>query len=173
MEYRKRIINAIIAGVAVICLMIAVVFVLGWDIKNKAEKAQTLRKQLQIQTESYELITILQADKEKSAKYLLRMDNFLINKDELINFPKEMNFLAKGNGFNQSISFGGETVPTGASSRKTGFGISLEGQGGLDSLMKYLNAVEQSRYFVNFSNIDVNLEGVKIKAVMNGEVSSF
>ncbi len=173
MGYQKQILKLVAISLAIIVLISAALIILGRDITNKASDITETKKNIFNNSRSVELLTLLQSDAATSKRYLPQMENFLISKDQLLNFSKDLNLMAQQNNLPLNLTFKGETPLTGDNPRQTSISINSESPSNMENLIKFLESVENSRYFVKFNSLDINQNNNRMRLNFDGQVFSF
>lgn len=151
----------------------AVIF-LANDSSGKAEQISRTKSEISRKNRGLELLTILQSESQKAASYSAQLDSALITKEQLINSKKELAELAQTNGINLNLEFREETPPSENTARRTSMSLSLNSaSGGFLSVANFLKAVENSRYAVQLTSMDLNFENSRaFNGNLNGQIFS-
>jgi len=168
---KKILVNAAITLAIILILAIGLIFS-GRGISQRVAKIQSLRKELNTRLTALNSLTNLRQQSEKAKSFFGSLQTLLPTKDELINFPKELNGFAKTNKVEIGFSFGNETAPTDSQPGFTAFNLTLSGS--YDNLVKFLKALEESKFFVGINSLDVtrDSQSQKFSALISGKVFS-
>ncbi|OGY64345.1 MAG: hypothetical protein A3I24_01130 [Candidatus Harrisonbacteria bacterium RIFCSPLOWO2_02_FULL_41_13b] len=168
---KKILVNAIITLAIIIVLAIGLFFA-GRGINQKVIKIESLRKELNTRLTALNSLTNLRQQSEKAKSLFGSLQTLLPTKDELINFPKELNGFAKANKVEIGFSFGSETAPAENQPGFTAFNLTLSGS--YDNLVKFLKAIEGSQFFVGINSLDVTKDpqSQKFSALISGKIFS-
>ena len=107
----------------------------------------------------------------KVQPYVFGIENLLPTKDQLINFSKELDIAAGQNKISITSSFSGEDAKPSGDLKSLGLTASAEGE--LNSLIAFLNSVENSQYVVKLENVDISERDKKFKMLFNGKIFYF
>lgn len=154
---------------AIIILGIALILI-GGNISEQTIKISQQRLDLATKTQSIKSLASLRTDYELAKPHFDLLQNILPSKDEMISFLKDLESFARKNQLDFGSSFGSEVVSTASEPGQINFRASI--QGSYDGFLNFLKLVDQSRYFVNFSNLELteNINGFNI--IVNGKVFS-
>lgn len=125
---------------------------LGWDINNRAEVIRKQRQELVNRSEELSLFAKLQSQSNEADPYLNILGNVLPVRDQLFDFPKEMERLASQEGIGFGFNFGSETPSGPSAAGRIGFTITTGGS--LVKIFKFIKAMEDSRFLIGFKSFD-------------------
>jgi len=147
---------------------------LASDSGKKAEKIGQAKAEISRKNRGLELLTILQSESQKAASYSAELDSALITKEQLINSKKELTILAQANYINLNLEFRDETPPSENKARRTSMSLSLNSaSGGFLSVANFLKAVENSKYAIQLTTMDLNFENSRaFNGNLNGQIFS-
>jgi hypothetical protein len=152
-NFRQRFVKSLSISLGVILTLAAVIAVLGFEIRGKSKAAEKGRGLIADELEALNSYAVLKSERNELQPYFTLLENVLPLRDELIDFKGEMERLARNEGVDFGFSFGGEEAATAAAPGKYTF--SITSKGGKDSLLNYIKAIEDSRFLVNFSSVDL------------------
>ena len=173
MDFKKSLIISLSITLGLTAVMLIAIIILANDSSEKADQIGRAKIEINAKNRSLEILTILQSDSQKAAAYSNQIDSLLITKDQLINSKRELNALAQENGMNLNLEFRDESPPTENELRKTNVVLNINSQtGGLMNFANFLKALENSKYFLKFTNADLNTEGARLSGTLNGQIFS-
>lgn len=172
MNPKKNFTTTIVINVVIIFLFITGIFLLRNDISEKIEKLSGLKNVLSGNAFSREEFLILEKDSEQARKYLEELNPYLVEKDQLLIFPKDIAQMGRQNNFETTASFGGEIAEQGEFIR-TNISMSLVGKGEIETLVNFLKTLENSRYFVKINDAEYSKSGETATAHFSGQIFSF
>jgi Tfp pilus assembly protein PilO len=147
-------------------------FFLGSDIGSRAEKISRFRQEVNSRVALNESLALLNRDYEQAKKYLPELENAFPTRDELVNLSRDLGIIANQNKVNLSTSLGSETREP--NSKLSRVSVSLNAQGTLDNIVKFLNGLKTSRYFVKIDGFDLTRQANEnFKISLTGVVLSF
>lgn len=160
--------QGLIKRILIVALMI-LVFVgglvfLGRDINVLAEAIRKQRQELVDHSEKLSLFAKLQSQLTEAEPYLSVLGNVLPVRDQLFDFPKEMERLALQENIAFGFSFGNETPSSSNTAGRIGFVITTDGS--FSKIFRFIKAMEDSRFLIGFKSFDFSDSSVNI----NGEV---
>ena len=161
--------NSIISGTAVLAMAILLVLV-GGDITGRVKDIKIKRQDLASRTFLIESLASLRADASRADNLLGALKASLPPKDQLIGFSKTLEGFAKTNQLGFGFAFDSETVATESAPGSNSFTLTLKGS--FSNLIRFLRAVESSKYFVDFSYFDVVQKGNDFEIIIKGRVFS-
>ncbi len=155
-----------------------IIVILSSDIGSRTADFVNAQKQLDTASAAIGSLAYLQVDAETAKKYLPQIASYLISKDQLLSFPKDINSIAQQNNMNFAVTFGNEIPITATSPRSTEITLSSQSQATMDNFINFMKLLENSPYFVKFNSIDIsqdtNQQGAnQLKAGLTGSVFSF
>ncbi len=148
-----------------VLLAAVAIFFLNKDVASQAEKVSSARLSVAKQTAALGILATLKKDAPVAANYRQAMRRILITEDQLLNFPRVLESLARGR--NLSLSFSPQGNPSGAGENTPGqLPFSLRLGGGLDNIIGFISDAElQSQNFL------VSLDSFNLKG--NGSYYDF
>jgi len=173
MDFKKSLITSLSITLGLIAVILIAIIILANDSSKKAGEIGRAKAEINAKNRSLEILTVLQSDSQKAAAYLNQIDSLIITKAQLINSKKELNALAQENGVNLNLEFRDEPQPAENELRKTNVVLNINSQaGGLINFANFLKALEKSKYFLKFTNADLNAEGARLSGTLNGQIFS-
>ena len=115
------------------------------------------------------LAELRKTSREKSKPYLNVLYNVIPQKEELINFSQDIQFIAESENLEFGFSFTGETPQSGGNLGSAKFSITIRGNS-LQNTLNFIKRLEESRYLNKISDISVNRSGGAIATTITGEV---
>lgn len=150
----------------------AAIFVfLSFDIAGKTDRIKNLRKEIASYYRANENLAVLRSDLESVQPYLPGIDTFLLNKDQLIGFPRDLKSLASQFQIDAVSNFSETGKEEAGDIRWIGVKVSADGE--MNNLIEFLKALENSRYSVGFNNLDFSKAAKGFKATLNGKIFYF
>lgn len=140
------------------------------DINNKITAIQTVRQEISFRLRATETFASLRKDADRARLQKALISSTLPLPDKLIDFPKDLAALAQQNGVQVAVSFGKEEASTEMSPGGIDFVLTV--QGALTNWLKFLKALEKSRYLVRFDSFNVVNSPEGLQSVINGKVFS-
>lgn len=127
---------------------------LGFDISRRVATIENNTRNLVLRSSATEAIAFLRQSAEKAQSGRIFIENILPSVDKIIDFPKEVQGLAKLNQLDLIFTFGEETAATEAAPGQISFNLNIKGQ--RDNLFKFLRSLEKSRYLIEFNNFNLS-----------------
>ena len=151
--FKKRLWITIAISGGGLLLLATFIIVLNYDI-NKRERAIMEQKQmLELRNQTIALLSSASNDLRRIEPMLAMLENILPNKDQLINFPTELNKAAKGYGVDIGFTFGPEKAGTPEGPGNIKFTMTLAGA--FSDIVDFLRVIERHQYFIKLDSIDV------------------
>ena len=173
MDFKKSLIISLSITLGLTAVLLIAIIILTNNSSKKAEEIGRAKIEINAKNRALEILTILQSDSQKAAVYSNQIDSLLITKDQLINSKRDLSALAQENGMNLNLEFRDESPPTENELRKTNVVLNINSQtGGLMNFVNFLKALESSKYFLKFTNADLNMEGGRLSGTLNGQIFS-
>jgi len=156
---KKLLINFLIIGI----LGIGLIF-LGWNLDKQTQKIKKQHQDLADRSAEISLLVQLQNQSSQADVDLGILENVLPSQDQLFDFPKELESLAKqmGIGFGFNWFSNQETVASLSRSGRLGFALAV--QGSWPKILGFIKSLEASRFLINFQSFDFSNSGADIKA---------
>lgn len=173
MEPKKNFMRTLGIALGIIVVLLGAIWYVKADIDKKFLDVQQIRSEMQTKEISLSELATLQSDAEKAKQYIPQLDHLFTTKDQLLAFSTDIGFMSNQAGFSGSPQFKEETAPPSSDLQKTNFSLLIEGPKNFDDLSKFFGLVEQSKYFVRFTTLDVAREGNTLRLGANGYVLSF
>lgn len=173
MDHKKTIVFNLAATGVLIAVFSGVAIFLRQDIKNRSAEYVAAKNEINSHSEAIKSLAGLKTDAEEAKKYEQQIAAYLISKDQLINFSKDINQMAQQNKIGVNVSFREEIPPTESEPRRTSLSMSSEGESTFFNFAKFLGFLENSKYSIKFLGLDASQEGAALKFNINSQVFSF
>lgn len=151
-------------------VLVGVTWWLGFDISRRVSSIQQNKKDLTFRSSASEALLFLKSAGEQAAVDRLFLENLLPTQDKLIDFPKDLDGLARINRVDMDFNFGEEAPGGEATPGHIAFNIIVKGE--LNNILNFLRAMEGSRYLMEFNAYNLTVEGKNYQAMINGKVFS-
>lgn len=146
----------------------SLLLILGIDVSSQTQKIRMQRETLVNRTQAVSTLANLQSDFNESQKYLSILENILPTRDQLIDFPRELEIAARNQNLGFGFSFGNEKSPSNSEPGATSFSVTL--QGTQTQIFNFVRFLEQSRFLIRFLTLDMNRAGEVFNTTVRGEV---
>ena len=146
-------------------------FLLSVDIDTQAKEAAFARALIAERGAAFGALAELKQGASEAARYKEAMNKILVTQDQLIDFPRWREGLARGRGLSFSFSFQGG--PTGASDSLPAYiPFSMRAAGGQENIIGFLKEVElqSPRFLINLETFSVRGGGGGYEFSGNGKV---
>lgn len=163
-NFKQELTKKLFIAFLIIAVFLVGLFFLGWDINRRAQSIKEQRQELADRSAKLSLFAQLQNQAAQADSYLSILENILPNRDQLFDFPKELERLAKQAGLGFGFSFGSETPPGPAQPGRLKFTVTA--QGSLFKIIDFIKNAEANRFLINFESFDFS----GAEANINGEV---
>ncbi len=151
-------------------LAIALLFWLGFDINRRIVGIQKSQNEFASHSKAVSILSSLRGDFEKAKIERQFLENILPQQDKLINFPRELNVLAKQNNLQLAFAFGSQKESEEAIPGYISFNIVVAGL--LPNWLKFLDALENSNYLISLDSIHIVSNNKEYQLNINGKVFS-
>ena len=148
----------------------ALVIWLGFDISRRALIIQENKTKALSYSKTASVLSFLRSDFEKAKTEKQFLENILPRQDELLNFSRDLNSLAKQNNLQLAFSFGSQKEGDQSSPGYINFNLIIAGA--LTNWLKFFDDLEKSRYLVSFSGVQILSNGKEHQLNINGKVFS-
>lgn len=161
-NFKQEFVKKLLIAFLIIAVPLAGLIFLGWDINRRAQEIKKQRQELADRSAKLSLFAQLQSQSTKAEPYFSILKNILPGRDQLLDFPREMENLANQEGVGFGFTFGSEVPPSAEQPGWMNFTIVI--QGSLPKIFRFIKAIENSRFLVNFRSFDfagpaVNISG--------------
>ncbi|MDO8752205.1 MAG: hypothetical protein Q7J22_01445 [Candidatus Wolfebacteria bacterium] len=131
------------------------------NLARSAEKLSESKKELESRSGAVqELIELQRAEKQFGNSYLNVLYNYIPQKDELINFGREMQTLADSEGLEFGFSFLGENPASSETLGSVKFSIQIAGKSQIP-ILNFIKKLQNFRFHTKLENITIsNPEGI-------------
>ncbi|MBI5079545.1 hypothetical protein HZB06_02685 [Candidatus Wolfebacteria bacterium] len=171
MDFKKRLTINIGISSAIFVLMLASFFFIGGDIAARAEKIKQLRGEINFRSQANQSLALLRRDAQKASAYVSVLDDILLSRDQLLDFPRQIEKLAFQDNVSFSFGFGAETPKNGADFGAINFSASSAGS--FDNLVIFLKHIENSGYFMKIESFDLQRKERDFQGSFSGKIFSF
>lgn len=168
---KKNLFLIIGVGLGLVLILAATFVFLSFDIIKKTEQVKNLREKISSYYRANENLAVLRSDLENVQPYLPGIDAFLLNRDQLISFPRDIKSLASQFQIDVVSNFSEAGQGEAGDIRWIGVRVSAEGE--MNNLTGFLKALENSRYSVGFNSLDFSKSAKGFKATLNGKIFYF
>ncbi len=151
-------------------VLAAVTAWLGFDSSRRVAAIENNKRELTFRSSASEALRVLKIGSEAVASERLFLDNILPPPDKIIDFPKDIQGLARINKVDPSFNFGEEVAGSETAPGQIAFSIIVKG--GFNNLVNFIKALEQSRYLIRFDVYNLTVEDQNYQAMINGKVFS-
>lgn len=159
----------IAVGFALILFLVSALVIIGFDINKKIAQINDLRQKINSRSQITRDLSLLRLDFNKFEPFQARLEDMLISKDKLIEFPKELSALSSQTNSVFSSSFSGE----GADGNLGYFGLAMAGDSNFDNFIKIVKYLENGKFILQFDNFDMAGNDNNFKIFLNGKVFYF
>lgn len=167
-NFRQGLIKKLLGVLGILSILIGGLIFFGWNINHRAQNIKNQRQELADRSEALSLFAHLQSQFSQAQPHFSILENVLPTRDQLFNFPKELEKMAVDEKIGFGFSFGSETFPSADQPGRVAFTISI--QGPLYKLFKLIKDMEGSRFLINFQNFDFTREADNVRLLISGEV---
>ncbi|TSC95740.1 MAG: hypothetical protein Athens071426_425 [Parcubacteria group bacterium Athens0714_26] len=167
-HFRKLLLKNVVVYLAVALILIVFLLFIQGDINNKATKIIQQRQVLFLKLQSLDSLVALRLQSQEVQPYNSLLDNILPSSDYATDFSKDLASFAKKDKLGFGFVFGDQTPSTAESPGWINFRSAL--QGSMDNFDDFLKNIEDSRYFVNLSSLDLTKKNGDFEIVVNGKV---
>src|SRR3989338_1685553 len=108
MEFQEWLWKSLGVSILIMALLLALAFLVSWDIKNRSQKIQNQRSQLTSRLQALDSLVALKADVRQADALMKKLEQSLPPKDQLIGFSKYLESLAKNNKLGFGFTFDSE-----------------------------------------------------------------
>ena len=138
------------------------------DIIDKVNSAENIRKEMNSYSRIAEESNLLRSDIDKIKPYLFELNNAVQTKDQLINFNKDIKIIANQNQVSVVSNFSDEKESVKSGLKE--ISVAINANGGLENLINFLKALENSNYSVKLNTLDFSQLDKEYKATFNGVI---
>jgi len=171
MDFKKRLLINIGISLSVCLVLLVVLFSIASDINKKTEHIKNLKTELFFRLNSAGSLAILTKEAEEAKNYNLQLEKILPRYDQLVNFPRDINIIAKQAQIDINTSLGKEETPNKDTLLKqTNF--SLAGQGSFENFINFLKFLEIGQYLIKIQTLDFTKQDGNFKILLTGRVFS-
>lgn len=170
-SFRQKIILGSLITITVIAVLISVIFWISARLDEEVDKIVTDRGIIQKHSQLIESLANLRTIEPEVSKYKKALNALLPPKDELVNFSKWLDGLARAYQVSENFSFQGEASPP--SENQAGYiNFNLDSRGAYDNLVNFLKDVESQapRYLISFDDFDFRREGDIYRITLHGRI---
>jgi len=167
--------RSVIIGLAIIVgallVFTAAFYFVSQDLSYQADKITEARGYISERTRALESLASLKEDLAQADVYKQAMDRILVTQDQLIDFPRWLDSLARGRQVALSFSFAGDPVPSqGKAPGYVNFTFSVEGS--FDELVAFMKDVEFQApgFLVDLESVNLDMVGSDYKISSGGKV---
>lgn len=167
-SFKQTLLLRIISYAIVAVVLIVATILLSLDISRRLSLIKEVGKKLAFRFQSTETLANLKQSEDQAKRDLLFLESRLPIQDKLLSFPPEMAALAQKYGVTAKVVFSSETL--GLEDQPGSQAFSLAADGSLNNWINFLEAMEKSRYLINFQSFNLAGKDDSLKTTINGKV---
>ena len=168
-SFRKKLLIELTIAIVVIGALGGGLLFLGSQIATYSEKIEFSRSELLNRWSSlYTLATLITQYNDKAETYLRILQAKVPDKDKLINFNKELQFLLSQSGLESSFSFLEEVPPFEDQFGALRFRLGLVGD--LGQISKFIEDFKNFHYLTSIDSLTITGGGSKVNVTLWGKV---
>ncbi len=170
--FRKKLLINLGINAGIILILGGALFFIINDLRAVGESIETEETALAAQVRIMQNLSTLKQESERADIVMNKLRNALPTRELLFVFSEDITRLARDNNLSPSFTFGEETVSDEANvPSKIVFTITVTGA--KQSVLSFLNALENSRYFTRITRLEMFAHGDNIavyQATLSGEI---
>jgi len=155
--YKKQLVKKIGIAVGVIVLLALFIMLLNMDINKRIAAVTEAKTAIALRNQAIELLTGANSDLKKAEPLMVELQSFLPAKDELINFPRELQRIGQQYLVDVGFSFGTEELGKDGKAGNIKFTLTIDGT--YDSIVDFLKYVEGHKYLISLDSVDLRSSG--------------
>lgn len=168
--YHKKLMIQLLIATGVLALLTVVLLVLGSNISRYSVALVQGRQDLLDRSATLQAFAALRSDYNQEVKNdLPLLYTLLPQQDQLINLPKDLQFLAAQDGLTYTFAFGPLTPASDQSFGTVQFQLTLGGT--LNELMEFVQRFQKFKYLTKIIAINLSRAGNSYQMSMNAQVS--
>ena len=175
MNFRRRLIITIGIDLGIILILGAGLWFLAKDIVSRANSIAQTRNEINSWTQAVQSLAALKQDSLRARTYLPELDIVFPDRDQLINFSRDLSELGRRYKVNVNSSLGSEERSEDKTSVRFNFGATM--QGALENLADVLKELKNSRYSIGIKNLEIVREVRRpdggFNMTINGQVFTY
>ncbi len=151
--FQKKIFLQTGVGIGIITILALFIILLNADINKQVDRIEAAKKELELRNQTIALLTGSNSDLRRATPLLKQLQEVLPDRDDLINFPRELNQQALSYGVDVGFSFGPERLGSDKEPGSIKFMMTIDGS--YDSIVDFLRFIEKHRYFIAINSVDI------------------
>ncbi len=152
--FKRKLLTHVGIAIGIIAVLALFIFLLNGDINGRVAKIDGFKNEVALRAQTIELLTGANNDLKRADLLMLNMRNLLPNKDELIDFPRELQRSAKNFVVDVGFAFGAESP---ASDKGPGIiKFTLTASGAYDNIVDFVKTIEAHRYLISLDSVDIH-----------------
>lgn len=159
-SFRKEFIKKLLTAVLTAAVLAIALFFFRGDIAKLVRETQENRRELARRSEEISSFAQLQSQSATVESYFSILENALPDRDRLFDFQREMERLTFAQKLGFTFSFGNESPP--AASQPNRINFSLTAEGPRETILRFIQEAEKSRFLLNFKNFEFSDKAAKI-----------
>ncbi len=166
--FKSKLIYSLSITGGIVIFVLAIVLYLGLDIRKKADTIAGIQNQTLSYISKVNDLGKLKNQQKEAQSDLLKLNGALPKRDSLFEVSKNLDVFARA----RSLAFGykfGEEVKF--KDGNPGFvKVEMNVSGSYDNIINFLKDVENSKYFINSSSLDLTQQNVGYAGVINSKI---
>lgn len=171
-SFKKRLLKQVGLGLGIIIVLVVFMFVLSADINSRTLAIDQAHNELTLRTQTINLLTGSNTDLKKSDQYLANLQQFLPEKDALVDFREAIPRIGKTYAVDAVLGF--TRIEKAATADQPGsIGFDLVVGGTFDDIIDFLKYIEAHKYLINIASVDIQIspkDKSRFSLVINGEI---
>lgn len=152
--FKKKLFTQIGIAIGSVILLVIFIVLVNSDINKRVESIEQAKGEIALRIRTIELLTGTNSDLKRAEPLFARMQTLLPTKDQLINFPRELQQAARNYALELGFSFGAERLAVGDTPGAIKFTMTAAGD--YDNIVDFLRYVEQHRYLISLDSVDTH-----------------
>lgn len=170
-RFRRELLISLFVIIGGLLIFSATLYLLSSDLSARAEKIVADRALISQRSAALEFLAESKKNTPRADVYKQAMDRILVSQDQILDFSRWLDGLARVRQVGLSFSFqGGQVSPHGDAPGYIGFSLDLNGK--LDDLTNFLKDIEfqSPGFLINLDNFDLSRNGSNYRILTQGRV---
>ena len=166
--FKKQLLTQIGIALGTVLVFALFIILLNSDINKRIEQINKYRGDLAFRNQTIEVLSTAKSDLVRAQPLINNLEGLLPDKDSLVNFPRELEQIAKARKVDFGFGFGNEQAGSAEAPGFIRFTMTAVGEYG--ALIAFLSDLEAHHYFISLDTFDMTRQINGVYSVLSSGI---
>lgn len=152
-SYKRELTKSLGITIGSIVVILASTLFVGFDMRARAANIESLRREIDVRGRAVQSLVLLRTEADRAKAYGDDLDRLLPTEENLFVFRNKIRALAASEKVTLTFTFG--TKNEGTADVPSSVNLRMTANGDAPALVRFLEGIERSGYFVELSSIEI------------------